>query len=160
MRPTPNIKQTIFKDFAHYSFTEGPGFSWDSTRKSIAHPTLATLQDLWSLLHEISHGELGHETFKADVELLRCETAAWEHAKDDLANRYGINIDQDYIEDHLDTYRAWLHSRSTCPTCHQNGIQTTQNTYSCLNCRCQWRVNEARLCRLKRVKLQVQGRSA
>jgi hypothetical protein len=150
--PSTPTTSSILADFNRYTFTPGDDFRWSPDTYIIYYPQLATTEDAWSLLHEIAHGELGHNTYDLDVELVAHEAAAWGYAATQLAPKYDLVIDDDYIQDHLDTYRVWLNQRSTCPTCGQNGLQT-KNTYSCINCRCIWRANEARICGLRRTKL-------
>lgn len=152
MPPTSSLVHNIIAGYP-YAFTEGDDFKWSPDSATIFYPPILSVEDMWSLLHEIAHAELRHTTYTSDIELVRHEAAAWNHATHALAPRYQLAIDEDYIEGHLDTYRVWLHERSTCPQCGQNGLQT-KNTYSCLNCRCLWRANEARICNLRRTKLR------
>lgn len=153
--PTKTFRQ-IVRQFPAYTFKPGE-FKWSPTSQTIFYKPPRTLEDLWSLLHELAHAELGHTTFGLDIELIQYEGEAWNCAAQLLAPRFGLDIDPNYIEDHLDTYRGWLFKRSLCPNCTQTGIQTTKNTYSCINCRCLWRTNEARTCALRRTRLQGQG---
>jgi hypothetical protein len=150
-----SLAASIISDYP-YHFVIGDDFKWSPLTSTIFYPPLTSPEDIWSFLHEVSHAELRHTDYLADVQLVNNEAQAWKHAATVLAHRYNVSIDQDYIEDHLDTYRIWLHQRSTCPDCSQNGLQT-KNTYSCINCRCVWRVNEARLCALRRVTLRDQS---
>ena len=90
-----------------------------------------------------------HDTYARDIELLRLERAAWTKAET-IATDLGLTISQDTVEDHLDSYRDWLHQRSTCPRCNATGIQIDDQHYSCLECDSVWKVNEARNCGLKR----------
>lgn len=152
MPPLSSLIQQLRADFKAYNFRTADTFKWTPADNTIYHPPLQSPEDIWSLMHEIAHAELKHRTYQLDIDLINCETSAWEHAASHIAPRYGAAINRDYIEDHLDTYRQWLHARSTCPECGQNGIQT-QNTYRCINCRCLWRANEARMCALRRIKL-------
>lgn len=156
MPPINSLTSSIIAAFTpRYAFVAGADFKWSPNVATIYYPSLASAEDVWSLLHEISHGELGHTTYDSDVQLVNHEALAWKHATDVLAPSFGVTMNENFIEDHLDTYRIWLHERSTCPNCGQNGIQT-KNTYSCINCRCLWRANEARICGLRRVRLQGQ----
>lgn len=139
-----------------YIFTSGETFMWSPDKKTIFYRPAKQIEDIWSLLHEIAHAELGHTTFGLDIELVSHEAQAWKHATAVLAPRFNLIIDGDYVEDHLDTYREWMFARSACPTCGQTGLQT-QNTYRCINCRCSWRTNEARLCALRRTRLPIQS---
>ncbi len=104
-------------------------------------------------LHELAHAVLGHTGYRLDIELLRREREAWDAVRTTFAPHYEVPYDVDLIEDSLDTYRDWLHARALCPTCNLTGIQTKTNTYSCINCRCSWRPNDARQCALRRYKL-------
>lgn len=157
MQPTA-LSKKIITDFSRYTFAKGEDFHWSPEKRTVFYPHLNHIEDIWSLLHEVAHGELGHQSYGLDIELISLEVAAWEHASKQLAPHYGISVDEDYLQDHLDTYRQWLHARSTCPECGQNGLQT-KNTYSCLNCRCLWRANEARMCSLRRIRLQAQDQT-
>lgn len=151
LTPT-SLLRTLAHDFNQYTFRQGDTFMWSSSTSTIYHAPITAWQNIWSLLHEIAHAELNHTTYRLDVDLVNYEMRAWEYASAHLAPQYKLQIDNNYIQDHIDTYREWLHSRSTCPECGQNGIQT-QNTYRCINCRCLWRANDARLCALRRIKL-------
>jgi replication factor C subunit 3/5 len=61
--------------------------------------------------------------------------------------KYDINIDDDHIQNCLDTYRNWLHLRSTCPECGIRTLQTDKYTYRCHNCHTIWKVTSERFCR-------------
>lgn len=153
-----SIIRQIKISFPSIKFREGEIFVWRPRTRQILHPPLKNVQDINSLLHEVAHAELEHIDFNLDIELLSHEVAAWEHTRHKLAPMFDIKIDENFIEEQLDTYRLWLHSRSLCPKCGHNGFQTNQNTYSCNNCRCLWHVNEARICRLKRIRQQDPNR--
>lgn len=105
------------------------------------------------LLHELGHALEGHSDYSRDIILLGLERDAWRRARA-IARTYGIVIDDDTIDHHLDTYRDWLHARSTCPVCDASGIQTAAKLYECLACRAKWSVNEARSCGLQRHQLK------
>ncbi len=130
------------------TFVEAEQFSWSPTTKTISynrelpHATLL-------LLHELSHASLEHREYRRDIELIAMETAAWEKAKQH-AEEYNIRMQDTVIQDHLDTYREWLHARSTCPNCSANGYQAEAFLYECPACSHTWKVNEARLCALRR----------
>lgn len=153
------VLKQVTRDFPDYNLTQGDNFVWHSATQTIEYAPVTRLQDLWSLLHELAHAQLNHTNYSRDIGLIRCEAEAWQHATDVLAPRYSLTIDDGFVQDSLATYRIWLDNRSRCPTCNQNGVQTTTNTYSCINCRCLWRVNDARGCRLQRTRLQGQRRS-
>lgn len=138
-------------DFPALRFTPGQQFCWSPETSEIFYNAAADSQkSLWSLLHETGHALLEHQTYKADFELLRLEVAAWERARE-LASEVGITIDEDHIEDCLDTYRDWLYKRSICPSCTTKCLQQDDYThYRCFNCHTTWRVSSSRFCRAYR----------
>ncbi len=147
-----DVLSKVTRDHPGIHFLTGVRFAWDPKNQSIHYPANAsTKQDVWTLLHEIQHALLKHKDFQSDFELLQMEVAAWQAAKT-LARRYGVTIDQDYIEDCLDSYRDWLHARATCPTCLERCLQTDTHTYTCHNCHTTWHVTKSRLCRTYRRK--------
>ncbi|OYX42012.1 hypothetical protein B7Y94_04325 [Candidatus Saccharibacteria bacterium 32-49-12] len=150
-----SVYSQLTKDFPRLLFKAGDTFQWSPTAKTITHPAINTVEDIYQLLHEISHAELNHNTYKRDIELITMEREAWQYASQHLAPRYNLNlpVDDDIVQDNLDSYRQWLHDRSTCPTCLAVGHEVDPGEYSCLNCHQLWKVNEARTCRLKRTKL-------
>lgn len=151
----PGISELFerFKRDFPYHFALGDDFQWSAASGTITHPLIERVEHLWSLLHEIAHAELAHATYELDIHLIGLESTAWEWAVKHLAPAYDLSIDPDYIQDHMDTYRLWLHKRSLCPRCNQNGFQTNTKTYSCVNCRFLWRANDARICGLRRTRL-------
>lgn len=106
---------------------------------------------MWTILHELSHALLDHQSYTTDFNLLGKELAAWDHARI-LAEKYGFAIDEAHIQDCLDSYRDWVYARSICPTCESQGIQYSKALYGCLNCDCMWKVTYARFCRPYRLK--------
>lgn len=135
--------------FPQFSFTQSDSFRWSPGEATIFYdPKAAHAAAL--LLHELSHGILKHASYSRDIILLQLERDAWEYARTTLSSQFSIPIDDDTIQSHLDTYRDWLHARSQCPSCSATGIQVKQRHYKCLACTHQWRVNEARICGLKR----------
>ena len=108
-----------------------------------------------SILHyEIGHSQLEHSSYSRDISLLKMEQDAWQYAVDQLASAYAISLsmDDEIVNDSLDSYRHWLNARSTCPHCQAIGLETDSGQYSCLVCKKTWTVNEARTCRLRRYK--------
>ena len=101
---------------------------------------------LWTLLHETSHGLENHRSYKSDFELVLLEVQAWERAEK-LASEFDLEIDEDHIQDCLDSYRDWQYKRSLCPRCDLGGIQITPSTYKCIFCNDSWNVSAARFCR-------------
>jgi len=110
-------------------------------------------EDFSFLFHELSHALLDHTDYQRDIELIVIERQAWAKAKR-ISTNYDVEINDDFIQSNLDTYRDWLHTRSTCPQCTSTGLQTEKNTYKCLSCNHEWRVNEAKTCALRRYSLK------
>lgn len=125
----------------------GEGLCWSPKTKTITYRQGDEGEDnLWGLLHEAGHAKLQHINFKSDMELLQLEVAAWSVASE-IASQLGLIIDPEHVQDCLDTYRDWLHQRSTCPRCGIVSFQETTNRYKCFNCRKTWLVSASRLCR-------------
>lgn len=145
-----NLLKKLRKDHPSLTFEAGEEFRWAPSSRKVYFAK--GVDDPVTLLHETAHGILGHTDYRGDVELLHIERQAWNEAIE-LGKSYGVDISEELIEDALDTYRNWLHERSLCPNCHQNGVQQTRNTYICLVCNQRWKVNDARHCGLRRQKL-------
>lgn len=148
MRSMSSLIHKLTTDYPQFTFFKTELFSWSPSTQTVSYnPDLKNAPAL--LLHEVSHAVLGHTDYQRDVELLGMETVAWEKARE-LAEVYSSPFTDDVAENHLDTYREWLHARSTCPACTATGYQTGRDTYACPACSHEWRVNEARICGLKR----------
>ena len=142
--------------FPDLQFVAGSRFCWSPATNEIIYD--ADRQDetaMWSLLHETGHALLEHQSYLADFELLRIEMAAWQKARQ-LAADLDITINENHIQDCLDTYRDWLYKRSICPTCSTKALQ--QNDYAhyrCFNCHTVWKVTPSRFCRAYRATKYV-----
>jgi hypothetical protein len=134
-------------------FEVGETFFWSPENKLITYHTdyMADDTGVWALLHESAHAMLGHSHYDTDFELLSLEVQAWQKAKEVAAN-LDITIAEDHIQDCLDTYRDWLHQRSTCPTCGTVSMQESQSQYRCHNCYGVWQVTASRFCRPYRMR--------
>lgn len=147
------IVQLLKRDFPHISFVSSDTFRWSYSTQSV-HYNAHSKDPTWSLLHEVGHMVCDHQHYSSDVSLIRMELEAWESAKK-LARTYGRMIDEDHIQDCMDSYRNWLHKRSSCPVCTQNGIETHNGDYRCFNCQHTWHVSSSRLCRVYRMSQQT-----
>lgn len=148
--------------FPGLTYTPGPTFCWSPKKREISYATNANSPTaVWSLLHETSHALLEHTSYHSDVELLRLELAAWEHAKG-LAAEFGLQIDEEHVQDCLDSYRDWIYARSICPRCSNKSLQQDDLVhYRCFNCHNTWRVTPSRFCRAYRATKHVpQGQAA
>jgi hypothetical protein len=150
MAKISSLVAKLQKDFPNLHFEQGEDFYWSPAHSTIHFAPIRTPEEELTLLHEVAHALLGHSHFDRDLDLIRIEREAWDHVRDTLGPRYGINASEDDIEDMLDTYREWLHARSTCPQCRLTGIQTDSAKYHCVGCGHDWRVNDARRCGLRR----------
>jgi hypothetical protein len=139
-------------DYPKFNFIESDSYYWSPQKNTIHYGRLTKEpKSLWPLFHEVGHANLGHRRFNSDFELLTLEMDAWDKAKI-IASLYGVKIDDDHIQDCLDTYRDWLYRRSTCPFCTNSSLQTKIDTYSCFNCNNTWHVSASRKCRTYRKK--------
>jgi len=141
------ILKQLQKDHPDLCYKEGESFCWSPQSKQIFYILKSSQYGSWAILHETAHALLGHTRYSLDFELLKMEVAAWEAAKE-LAKKYNITIDEDHIQDCLDSYRDWLYKRSICPTCGNKSIQQDEKPrYQCFNCRSTWSVASSRFCR-------------
>jgi len=139
----PNLKSLV----PHVVFEESDSFFWSPKHSKINYYNSGASDDcIWALLHETSHALLNHHSYKKDIELLLMEVSAWEKAKE-LAGKFNIKINEEHIQDCLDTYRDWLHQRATCPRCGIVSLQKSIKKYQCHNCHAEWTVSNSRFCR-------------
>jgi NADH pyrophosphatase NudC (nudix superfamily) len=134
------------------TFCKGEKFYWSPETNEIYYdPKAPQPHGLWSLLHETGHALLQHAAYKTDYELLRLEMAAWEEAKH-LAEIFQLtDIDEEHVQDCIDTYRDWLHHRSICPSCGTKSFQQSDlSRYRCFNCHAAWKVTPSRFSRTYR----------
>jgi len=136
------------QDYPSLTFAEGRAFYWSPANQHVMYKSNAKGQiAVFSLLHEVGHAILGHTQYRLDFELIQLEAAAWEQAKT-IAPRYGVTIDEDHLQDCLDSYRDWLYRRSICPECSTKALQQDdQPRYRCHNCHAVWDVTPSRFCR-------------
>ncbi len=137
--------------FGQYHFEAAAQFAWSPETGTIYYhsPGIQKSSGYHRLLHEVAHAELGHATYRYDIELIRMEVAAWRHARA-LAKDVGLRISDRACDRHLETYRDWLYLRSRCPTCQATGLQNGELAYVCSQCRSSWRVPRAQLCQIQR----------
>lgn len=136
-------------DFPQFIFQNAHASRWSARENTVYYSDATSTHGQHELLHELGHALLGHDSYTHDVELLSIERQAWDKAIE-LAPSYGLSIDDDTVEEQLDTYRNWLHARSRCPNCHVAGFQRKTLDYSCALCGVNWRANEAKQCGLRR----------
>ncbi|HEU0266330.1 MAG TPA: hypothetical protein VFQ70_01775 [Candidatus Saccharimonadaceae bacterium] len=144
--PATSLLSRLQHDHPSLHFMHGDGFRWSPTENTVFYDDA---NDFSQLLHETSHALLHHHTFTRDITLLEMERDAWQKARE-LARKYHLKLTDDTVDSALDTYRDWLEARSTCPVCSMTGVQHTRFEYRCPACLAVWRVNDARVCGLKR----------
>jgi hypothetical protein len=138
-------------NFPELKFKSGRNFRWEPETNEISYNANSDNKiGRWSILHETGHALLKHQNYKSDFELLRLEVAAWEKGKL-LAQQFNVDIDDEHIQDCLDTYRDWLYNRSICPNCTTKCLQQSNFVhYRCFNCHTTWKVSSSRFCRAYR----------
>lgn len=146
---TTMLPDTLASAFPDLIFEPSDDFRWLPTKRTVQFdPTDQSLSE--RLLHEVAHSLLKHTSYSRDIELIGMERDAWYYAENTLAPRFGIGFMHEIIDDDMDTYRDWLHARSSCPYCSATGLQTAASEYSCVACGGKWRVNRAIGCQLRR----------
>jgi len=136
----------LTKRLPDVSFEAGDAFFWSPRISKITYKLDDSAASQWALLHEAAHAVLGHKSYKLDIDLLLLEVSAWQTAES-LAQELSLSIDPDHIQDCLDTYRDWLHQRSSCPRCGTVSLQASPREYICYNCNAHWAVTASRFCR-------------
>ncbi len=61
------------------------------------------------------------------------EVDAWEKGRE-LASKYGVEFNEEVMQEELDSYRDWLHKKSRCPKCGLTRFQDTNGIYHCPRC--------------------------
>ena len=143
-----NFADQVIADFSSIQFKRSDKFRWSPEDNVIFYNHESSNSD-WSLLHEIGHVLCRHQSYSSDLGLLKMETEAWEKARE-LATKYSVSISEEHIEKCLGSYRDWLYRRSSCPKCHQAGLEKTLGLYMCINCGDQWKVTSEKFCRVYR----------
>lgn len=134
-------------DYPNFKFLPGKQEHWSPRSNTITYKsTEQTAQLRYGVLHELAHALLEHKTYHSDFELLKLESQAWELAAK-IGHEYGVDISDDHIQNCLDTYRDWLHRRSTCPSCGMHVLQKDADNYHCFNCQTTWKVSSGRFVR-------------
>lgn len=146
-KTSSKLVKKLAADYPELNFKPGVQEHWSPKTKTITYETDQTEEFLsYGVLHELAHALLGHSNYKSDFELLKLESLAWDKAAQ-IGIKYGVKIDDDHIQNCLDTYRDWLHRRSKCPVCGVHVMQKDAQTYKCFNCGNSWQVSAGRFAR-------------
>ena len=131
----------IVDSFEHLQFKPGSEFVWSPRESTVYYDTerIDTTAGKLALLHEIGHAELRHSSIRSDMHLVGMEVEAWEFARQH-APQFDLEVNEEYIDNCLESYRIWAYKRAICPKCSFHGIQKTRQDYHCFTCRHAWRV--------------------
>lgn len=121
----------IKKDYPNLKFKTGKKFAFRPPNTVVIGKKEPNEKLL--LLHELGHATLGHKDYQTHIDRLKMESAAWEKAKE-LAPKYNIKYNEELAQNELDTYRDWLHQKSSCPICGLTRFQTPDSKYHCPRC--------------------------
>lgn len=150
-KTSDGLAARLAADYPQFKFKPGVQEHWSPRTKTITYePEAENLK--YGLLHELAHALLGHDSYHNDFELVKLESQAWQKAAQ-IGRQYGIKINEDYIQNCLDTYRDWLHRRSKCPSCGMHTLQQNAHSYKCFNCGEIWHVSAGRFARSYRRKV-------
>lgn len=152
MPSIPLLIKNISKTYPDIRFETGDDFHWSFEDNAITYQ-VDDLQAAAHILHELAHALLHHQNYTRDIELIGMERDAWTYASAQLGDSFNVTVDKETVQSALDSYRDWLHARSTCPNCTATGVETSKSHYHCLACEHDWRVNEARICSLRRYSI-------
>ena len=144
----------LLTSFSQYRFLPAGFFSYDAADDIINYDPVRLQHSTGkiSLLHEISHCELGHFHYRYDLELLMMEVAAWHYTKK-LAAKHNIKLDQAYVESCIESYDEWVSKRGSCPSCDNYCLEARENQFSCFICGTRWEVSNQPQKRIQRRKI-------
>ena len=132
----------IIAAYSQHTFLPAAHFSYDAADEVINYfpQALKTNSGKIALLHEISHCELGHFHYVSDLQLYAMEIDAWLLTRK-LAKKFNIPVEEDYIDECIESYNQWIEKRGTCPRCSTFCAQKTEVEFECYNCLTCWRVS-------------------
>ena len=127
-----SLLKTLENDYPELKFRPGGKKFLFRPPKTIVLGPDEPMADLL-LLHELSHALLGHFSFTTDIARVKMESDAWAKTKE-LAAKYSVPVDDNFIETELDTYRDWLHTKSKCKKCGLTRFETPDGKWHCPFC--------------------------
>lgn len=137
----PNLKKLIAKISADYpglSLKSGSRFQFTPPSTLFYDPKNTEKHADLLLLHELGHYLINQTDYGSDIELVEIESRAWAKARE-ICPHYDVKYDTDFAEDHLDSYRDWLHLTSLCKNCNLAGYQDSAHLYHCPLCGATWK---------------------
>lgn len=152
LTPTEFVARLV-EDFPNITFVSGQNFMWSPEANTVTYTQVDNHDTFYySLLHEVGHALEAHTDYNSDLDLIKLERSAWSKAKA-MSAVYGIEINENHIENCLDSYRDWLLARAKCPDCAVLGLQNQGSLdYSCVNCLATWKVPKTVECIVRRHK--------
>lgn len=137
----PSLKKLVAKisaDYPNLNLLAGDRFRFSAPSTLYYDPSNTEERPDLLLLHELGHYLINEHDYSSDIELVEIESRAWARARDICAN-YAIDYDEDFAENHLDSYRDWLHLTSLCQNCQLAGYQDSSLLYHCPLCGATWK---------------------
>lgn len=131
-----NLIKKIASDYPELKLAQGKRFQF-TPPNHLYYATDAGEHPELLLLHELGHYLIGETDYATDIELLEIEAKAWAKASE-LCDKYKLKYDEDFAEDHLDSYRDYLHFASLCKVCQLAGYQDDKGNYHCALCGATW----------------------
>lgn len=128
----PEVVQKIINDFSDLNFYIGNKFMFRPPNNIFLDKKIVDNYALL-LLHEIGHALSKHRDYKTYFKLLDMETEAWEKAEI-LASKYGVFYDENLVQEHLDTYRDFLYTKTTCLYCGNYCLEGKNGKLFCPFC--------------------------
>jgi hypothetical protein len=156
-----SLSSSTSNDFIKRLSQDYPGFIFKAGKQEHWSPKTKTIifnpnRPCFGVLHELAHAILDHSDYHGDFELLKLESDAWELAAK-IGQSYNILIDDEHIQNCLDTYRDWLHRRSACPSCGTHVLQQDSAQYHCFNCNTSWHVSSGKFVRAYRKTIKTKN---
>jgi hypothetical protein cdiviTM7_01560 len=127
--------------YPNYIFKPSSRFHFHPPRTIYYETNLSSFKSFaLQLLHELGHAVSNHRDYHCSIERLKIETEAWQVAEtiynthSEWKSQYHLSFDKDFAESHLDTYRHWLHQKSTCQKCGLTMFQNKKQQWVCPHC--------------------------
>lgn len=140
MLESDELVAQLKKDYPDFIFKSGSRFAFRPPKTIIIGPYEGKNTPLL-LFHELGHALSKKYSYNLSVERLKIESLAWQAGKTAyLACQKSGNYpnlppwNETFVEDNLDTYRNWLHQKSTCKSCGLTMYQSKDKTWSCPYC--------------------------
>ena len=137
----PNLKKLIAKitiNHPELQLTPGERFQFSPPSTLYFDPKSSEKRADLLLLHELGHYLIKKTDYSSDIELVKIESQAWAKARE-ICSDYNVQYNEDFAEDHLDSYRNWLHLTSLCKNCNLAGYQDSALLYHCPLCGATWK---------------------